>query len=251
MRPLDSVKQVCGLELRHFETLGSTNDYAKELRDEVDCIVTTDRQTAGRGQRGNRWESAAGENLTFSLVIHPGRSVGAGDQFRLSEITSLAVHETLADCGLSSAIKWPNDIYIGDKKVCGMLLEHDIAGAYVWRSVIGVGINVNQREFASDAPNPVSMALAAGKGFDRVEVLERFCKNFIALSGLEPAELEQNYLARLYRKEGFHPYATPSGERFEAKISRLSEYGELILEERDGRKRSFAFKEVEYVMDRG
>ena len=119
-------------------------------------------QTAGRGQAGNSWESEAGKNLLFGLLFHP-REVEANRQFILSQAVALSICETLSDYAEDIRIKWPNDIYWKDRKICGMLIENTLVGRCIENCIIGAGININQQTFCSDAPNPVSLRQITGK----------------------------------------------------------------------------------------
>ena len=122
------------------------------------AVIATREQTAGRGQRGNSWEAEPGKNLTFSMLLRP-RGLHAARQFELSMVVSLAIADAidaLLPQGVRTAVKWPNDIYIGMEKVCGILIENRLAGPFIEYSVAGIGININQRRFLSDAPNPTS-----------------------------------------------------------------------------------------------
>ena len=154
-----------------FEELTSSNDEAADARYREGDVVWVERQTAGRGQRGHRWESEEGLNLTFSVVFEPSFLVPTR-QFMLSEAVALAVCDTLARFGIEARIKWTNDIYVGDRKITGMLIENKLRNGGIMRSVAGIGLNVNQTRFDPVLPNPVSMAAATGCEFDRREVLE-------------------------------------------------------------------------------
>lgn len=137
----------------------STNDDAKRPEYRHGDIVWAERQTAGRGQRGHSWTSPEGENLTFTLVLEPV-FLPVGEQFLLSETVTLALTDTFASFGIDARIKWTNDIYVGDKKLVGILIEHSYSGPTLARTIAGIGINVNQRAFDPALPNPVSMAVA-------------------------------------------------------------------------------------------
>ena len=129
-------------------------------------------------QARNSWESEKGKNLTFSMLIHP-EEIPANEQFRITEITSVALCETLEKClDERVEIKWPNDIYVGDKKICGMLIENQLQGNKIKDCIIGIGLNVNQQQFLSDAPNPVSIYQLTGKETDRKELLDTFLSAF-------------------------------------------------------------------------
>ena len=144
------------VSLVYLKETESTNKYLNDLCNKQ-CVgelttVTTDFQTSGRGQRGNSWESERGQNLMFSFVLYPA-FLKARKQFLLSQIISLAIKEELDTHVSDVSIKWPNDIYWKDKKICGMLIENDLTGTHISRSIAGIGININQEAFTSPAPN--------------------------------------------------------------------------------------------------
>lgn len=221
-------------------------------------VVTAAAQTAGRGQRGNSWESQPGANVTMSMLIEPG-DVPASKQFAVSEVVSLAVVDTLRKFlgdEAPVAVKWPNDIYWNDRKICGILIENVLCGTRILRSVVGIGLNVNQREFLSDAPNPVSMFQIAGHEFGVDEVLQvlsrnimGYCSEYLSSSdGME--QLHSLYMHSLWRREGLHPYRDTATERtFNASIAAISPEGMLTLEESDGHTAIYAFKEVKALIE--
>ena len=152
------------MEIHSFPTLPSTSTYIADNAASLPSgyVVETPCQTAGRGQRGNSWESEPGKNITFSMIMRmPG--FAARRQFRISEAVSLAIIETVVrHTGVACSVKWPNDIYAGDRKLCGILISHSLAGDTISYSIIGAGININQTCFLSYAPNPVSAAILTG-----------------------------------------------------------------------------------------
>ena len=216
-------------------------------------LITADYQTAGRGQGKNTWESEDKKNLLFAFRFYPTR-VKAVDQYLLLECISVAVAETLEKyLKRRVAIKWPNDIYCGDQKICGILIEHDICGAYLSETRCGIGVNVNQSSFVSDAPNPVSLQQLLGKEVDRAAVLRNFLKFFMKAymdvigDGLSRVRLD--YYKRLYRAEGFYPYRDAEG-MFEAELEGIMADGRLMLKDKSGRERIYAHKEVEYILNK-
>lgn len=235
----------------------STNHFLKHYRpvSPKDMIlVTTDFQTAGRGQAGNFWEAEAGKNLLFSLLLHP-QAVEASRQFVLSQAMALAVCETLSGyTGEGISIKWPNDIYWKDRKICGMLIENTLTGQRMENCIIGVGLNVNQQEFRSDAPNPVSLRQILGKEQEMVfilaEIIKRFKDCYRMIQSGNTEELAASYREHLYRREGFHPYQDQEGT-FEAEIRRVEPSGHLVLAGKDGKERRYAFKEVRFLIPSG
>ena len=237
--------------LRVAETT-STNSLLRELVIKESLAegsaVVADFQTAGRGQIGNVWESEAGKNLMFSLVLYP-TCIPANRQFLISQIAALSVKEALDLYADHITVKWPNDIYWKDKKICGMLIENDLSGHNLYCSIIGIGINLNQAVFRGDAPNPVSLFQIIGKEVDREEVLDRFLSLFyryyLSLLQEKYEDIRTRYQFALYRREGYHAYRDEAGE-FEACIHAIESTGHLLLALRDGSIRRYAFKEVSY-----
>ena len=231
----------------------STNDDARGAEYGHMDVVWAECQSAGRGQRGHTWHSNEGVNLTFSTVLKP-TFLTAVEQFMLSEVVALSLVDALAEYGVECRIKWTNDIYAGDKKIAGVLIEQSLAGDTIARTVVGIGLNVNQREFPTDLPNPTSIVVECGAECERRDVLECFLKHLEKwYSRLERGErevIESAYNYRLYRRDEFHAYALPSGERFEAAIRGVRATGHLVLEHRDGSFGEYAFKEVEFVIAR-
>ena len=160
--------------LIHLDETDSTNRYLTQLCDRQQVAeyttVCADYQTAGKGQRGNTWESERGKNLMFSLVLYP-TFLQPQRQFILSQLTALAVRDTLTRWAGDIRIKWPNDIYWQEKKICGILIENELNAEGIARSIIGIGLNVNQTKFHSDAPNPVSLRQITGGEENPMEVL--------------------------------------------------------------------------------
>lgn len=214
-------------------------------------LVTADYQTAGRGQRGTSWEADEGKNLLFGIAVRP-TFLKPDEQFRLSEITALAIAEALDSYTEGISVKWPNDIYWNDKKICGMLLEHDLSGGCIQRTIIGPGINVNQPVFRSDAPNPVSLCQIVGHDVPLSDVLSRFLRLFDSYyAKLEQGEqVDTPYYNRLYRADGrFYPFTDAAGP-FEAKIEKVYPDGRLQVMDNAGSRRCYAFKEIQYVLPR-
>ena len=222
-------------------------------------LVTTDYQTHGHGQVNTVWESARGENLLFSFLFRP-QHITAGEQFFLSEIACLAVAHTLDAYTEGISVKWPNDVYHHDRKICGMLLRHTLSGAQISATLVGIGLNLNQKQFVGDAPNPVSLRQIIGRPVDREEVLCRFAHHFDrllrAVTPPDPDErlaqrqrLHGEYLRRLYHRDGAHDYVdAASSETFSAHIVDVAPTGQLTLRTTDGRLRHYHFKEVRFVV---
>lgn len=229
-------------EIIHIDETESTNQWLREHGSNADMVVTADNQTAGRGCGTNRWESERGKNLLFSMLIHP-KAIAATQQFRISMAVSLAVIETLDQYIGDVSIKWPNDIYWRDGKICGILIENTLSGNTIRNSIIGVGLNVNQRIFRSDAPNPVSLWQISGRETDRDLLLNDFLERFGQLLG---QDVRSRYIAKLYRRKGFFPYADTEGA-FMAEFVDVKDDGHLVLRDDNGALRTYAFKEVRFV----
>ena len=209
-------------------------------------IIVAEYQTAGKGCGSNSWESERGKNLTFSLLIHP-QQIPANEQFRITEVASLALCETLARYISNKVeIKWPNDIYVGDRKICGMLIENRLQGPVIKDSIIGIGLNVNQRQFLSDAPNPVSLYQLTGQETDREALLKDFLEAFERISPSETTS--RDYRERLYRKGQEAIYEDQRG-RFKARLTDVLPDGRLVLRDETNRERAYAFKEVRFVVE--
>lgn len=232
----------------------STNDWVKAHAAglEGSVLVRAVSQTRGRGQRGNSWESEPAANFTGSLFAKsPG--VKASCQFSISEAVSLAVVDALARMGVAAKVKWPNDIYAGDRKICGILIENSLLGSEIMHSIIGIGLNLNQKSFKSDAPNPVSVWQLTGRecsvegaATELCRCLERRleeCREF-------PETIHESYLEALWRGDGReYPFIDKlSGESIPARVAGVGRDGMLTLERTGGERRVYAFKEVEWVL---
>jgi BirA family biotin operon repressor/biotin-[acetyl-CoA-carboxylase] ligase len=245
----------------HIRETDSTNRWLSDLNEaerEDNIVVTTDFQTAGRGCGTNQWESMKGQNLLFSILAHP-TAILARQQFAVSMMTALAITDALskhADKGLS--IKWPNDIYWYDRKLCGILIENRLSGNRLRESIIGVGLNVNQEAFFSDAPNPVSLFQITRQQTNRNrllnELLDAFSRRLQECSKMLQEDstafydnLNREYNRRLYRNKGFHAYRDKEGT-FEAELLTVEDDGTLVLSDRDHRQRRYAFKEVAFII---
>lgn len=234
-----------------LKTSPSTNTEAKNPRFRHGDAIVAFEQTEGRGQRGNRWSSRAGENLTFSLVWEP-TFLDAPKQFLLSEAVALALCDTLEKYGIAVAIKWPNDIYAGDRKVCGILIEHFISEGRLSRTIVGIGLNVNQTSFEEWIPNPTSMKLLTEREEDIMAVFNTLYGDFdrryrqLLEGGAE--RLQQEYRGRLYRLDEAHTYALPDGSRFEGILRGVEPDGGLIVEH-GGTLDRYMFKEIEFVIN--
>ncbi|MEG0789504.1 MAG: biotin--[acetyl-CoA-carboxylase] ligase [Alistipes sp.] len=237
----------------YLEETTSTNDDARGTKYRHGDVIWAERQTAGRGQRGHAWSSDDGKNLLFSVVLEPS-FLPVGEQFLLSEAVALALTDTLTTYYIDAKIKWTNDIYVGDRKLVGILIEHNYSGAKLARTIVGIGINVNQEAFDSSLPNPVSMNLLTGCQYNRQEVLNRVYEALMMrYEQLEKGGkeiLQTNYREQMYRLGMMCPFRYPDGSPTQAVIQGVKPSGELILRHADGQTKNYLFKEIEFVIDK-
>ena len=232
----------------------STNTYLARMATMLPSgtVIYTNNQSAGRGQRGNSWEAEPGKNLTFSMLVK-NPSVAPSAQFYIIEAVSLAIVDFLSQYASGVTIKWPNDIYHGHRKICGILIEHSLCGNSINHTIIGVWININQTCFRSDAPNPVSLAQITGSEIDLDEAMRDVCGRIeMAVSALvsgDKVALHKRYMSALYMNDGdAHEFLLPSGERLMARIAGVEPTGPLVLRHDDGSEHSYAFKEIAFVL---
>ena len=233
-------------EIIHINETDSTNNWlAKNCTGgQSPCAVIADYQTAGRGCGTNTWESEREKNLLFSVILHPEK-LPANKQFQISMAISLAIVEAVGQLVGDLSIKWPNDIYWRNGKLAGILIENRLQGSFIKDSIIGVGLNVNQREFRSKAPNPVSLWQITGQETDREQLLRDILQALDRY--MADAALGGAYRSQLYRRKGFHPYADKDGA-FMAEIVKVEDDGHLQLIDDSGQQRRYAFKEVQFII---
>ena len=232
----------------------STNNYANHLivSKEADegTVVLARYQKQGRGQQNKHWESEAGKNLLTSIILFP-RFLFAGKQFLISKVISLALVDFLKKEVEGVSIKWPNDLYIFDKKVAGILIENSVKGDFLYSTVIGIGLNLNQLEFNSDAPNPVSLKHYTAREYSIEQVSTAVNENIFSwyekLKSDKFEEIDKDYLSNLYRRNEWALFKK-DGYTLEARIIGIGEFGQLLLEDRTGKITSYLFNEVEFVI---
>lgn len=284
-------------DIMWFDTLDSTNEEVRRRIDSLDnlSVVSALTQTEGRGQRGNSWSSAPGENLTFSVLLRFSADeqdqhtscfpfMRATDQFVISEIAALSVVHILEKYGIPASIKWPNDIYVDESKICGILVESNLRGSGISFSIVGIGLNVNQKYFDVSLVNPTSMSLERDRyncftdyksdDYDircllneSVEIFAEKCNEFL-MSEHAYSRLRDTYLSRLWRlntPSGFRdltvlpgghsdaPIVTghdiEEGREFTGIIRGLSPIGNLLVEDiKANSVKEFAFKEISYIL---
>jgi len=220
--------------LTHLTEIDSTNRWMRKHRTEKDRAVWADFQTGGMGSGSNSWESEVSKNLLLSLLWHPNALL-ARDQFFISMAVSLAIHEVVGRYVESDVcIKWPNDIYCGDRKVCGILIENRLKGELIQDSIIGIGLNINQCVFVSDAPNPTSLSLLTQRILDRETVLSELLKSLdtcleMADNAACHAMLHNTYHQQLYRLNGVYPFRFEDGEVRDCLVEGVDRFGRLKL----------------------
>ena len=267
------------LVIKWYTSIDSTN--AQASRESYDapegCVWIAEYQTNGRGQRGNVWESSAGKNLTFSLLLKPV-FLNPTQQFTISEVISVGICKYLINKGLNPKIKWPNDIYINDKKICGILIENSINGANLSVSVCGIGLNLNQTKFSPNAPNPTSLILETNNTpdaseFSLKEELRLLLAEIMPIynnikQGSEHIEkLHKEYISNLYRFNQLHDFIEikqndkldipvekiSSGEIVKGRIIDVTQNGLLVVnicrnENNREEIKSYSFKEIRYII---
>jgi BirA family biotin operon repressor/biotin-[acetyl-CoA-carboxylase] ligase len=231
-----------------FNSLDSTNNVALSRLLDIPSgtVIAAREQTAGRGQRGNTWFTEPGKNLTFSIVLKP-EGLAAGDAHLLNYLASVAVAEFLDGYGVSCCIKWPNDIYVGRKKICGILVENSLSGGCVAASVIGIGININQTQFPQLA-NATSLSLVTGREYVLEDCLEAFMAVFESWQN-RLSSLSEAFTSRLFQKGVQARYIDylRSNEEFTGTILGVSQDGRLIIHD-GATERLYRFKEVGYIL---
>jgi BirA family biotin operon repressor/biotin-[acetyl-CoA-carboxylase] ligase len=230
----------------------STNLVLKEMLREYELpegfVLRTDFQSAGKGQPGNSWESEKGKNLLISVLLYP-QHIAIDQLFVLSQLVSVAILRTLNSFCSGFSIKWPNDIYFGDKKIGGILIENSLQGSKLNTSIVGIGLNINQKTFRSDAPNPVSLRQITAKNQRRKNILQDVLNNIYELyKKMDVEAIRKEYSENLYRRVGFYTYRDNKG-LFEAELAGIESDGCLKLKTRTGEIRAYYFKEVAFVQN--
>jgi len=240
----------------HKKKIISTNDLAQERITKGIAaggdVIWADEQTQGKGHGSDSWESAKGKNLTFSLILRP-HFIEPSKQFLLTQLVSLSIVDLLEEyIDKMIMVKWPNDIYVENEKIAGILIQNTLSGNIIDYSVVGIGLNVNQEHYVSDAPNPVSMIR-----FTCSEIpLEKLLGKLLSVIGSmydklpSPAfhsELHDVYLDHLFRFGEWADYEE-GGKVFRAMITGISPYGQLKLKTEKGEEKLFGFKEIEFVL---
>jgi BirA family transcriptional regulator, biotin operon repressor / biotin---[acetyl-CoA-carboxylase] ligase len=245
---------IIGSKILFVENLPSTNTHAALLlqRNEVPegTVIYTNYQLTGRGQMGNKWESENGKNLLISIVLFPS-TIGPSDQFFISMTVSLGISDFLKRYIPACRIKWPNDIYINNDKIAGLLIENSVMGDQIESSIAGIGLNINQDIFLSDAPNPVSLKMVTGKDLNLATCLNQLVsdmdKRYKQLIAGEFDQIKEEYVCQLFRLNEWYNYLDKDGI-FSGRIKSVTEYGMLQIEREDGNSKEYSFKDVEFIL---
>ncbi|GAB4296702.1 MAG: biotin--[acetyl-CoA-carboxylase] ligase [Marinilabiliales bacterium] len=243
-----------GKNLFKLQKIDSTNKFAIELIPKIDpiegAVVWAMEQEKGRGRQNNTWESESGKNLTFSVILYP-RFLNVEDQFYISKAMSLGVFDYILQYSDNVSIKWPNDIYVGNKKIAGILIENSVYKDIIKSSVVGIGLNVNQTVFKSNAPNPTSLKLILKNDIDLNESFENLCmhleKRYVQLQNKQFEIIDKDYLNNLFRFGKTSKFISKNKE-FSGKIIDVLKTGELIILDENNNKKQFDINDINFVI---
>jgi len=243
---------IIGSQYIFRENLSSSNSFAalflKENKVQEGTIIYTNFQTAGRGQAGNTWESKDGKNLLMSLILYPFM-IKPADQFIISKIISLGICDYLNQYTTNISIKWPNDIYVNNDKIAGILIEASVIRDEIENMIVGIGLNVNQSTFKSNVHNPVSLKLITGQNYDIKESLQSLAsyldERYKQILLEKRSEIDREYLDNLYRIGKWSGFSDANGS-YEGRIISVTEIGHLKIEDRYGRIYEYGYKEVTF-----
>ncbi len=236
-----------------LSTIPSTNKYAMDMvsksKPNEGTVISASYQSDGKGQIGRYWTSEAEKNITCSIILYP-TFLQAQDQFQLNMAVSLAVHDVVSSFlpDHNIKVKWPNDVYVNNQKIAGILLQAVLTGKKINSVVIGIGLNINQMTFPLDIPNPTSLAIEKSTKLELLEVYERLFEcltcRYRQLIDQNTEEIYSTYLNNLYRYDEWHEYTDHKNHTFEGKIIGVEAHGFLKIEDKDGKINKFAFREV-------
>jgi BirA family transcriptional regulator, biotin operon repressor / biotin---[acetyl-CoA-carboxylase] ligase len=231
-----------GHPIKILEEVNSTNSYALELIQELPpiegCVIWAKYQLEGRGQRGTTWISEPYANLTFSIVLQP-HFLPIAEQFQLTKAIALGIAAFVShrlEDNSNVKIKWPNDIYVKNCKIAGVLIENVLEQSVIRYSVVGIGLNLNQVVFDLSIPNPVSLKILTGKAFDPEDCLKLLCsfieKQYLDLRAGKYQQIDEAYFNLLYRRGIWSDYML-SGNKIIADIVGINSSGHLVLKEKN------------------
>ncbi len=242
-----------GNHIIHIQEVNSTNTYLKNLAAETQLeegtVILADNQTEGKGRGDHKWVSPAGEGLTFSIYLRP--ALEASHHFCLNEFVSLSIIYMLKEYSIMAKIKWPNDIYVHNKKIAGILIENSLQGPTIVSSIIGIGMNINQIEFPDELPDAISLRQAMGKSFDLKALLDALLRDlgvyYSSLKNKDFESIHQEYNNHLFRKNEIITYST-KGKINRGRLHEVSAGGELVIQKESGEYNSFLFDELQMII---
>jgi BirA family transcriptional regulator, biotin operon repressor / biotin---[acetyl-CoA-carboxylase] ligase len=247
-----------GNVFHHLETVDSTNQFAHDLlasksKPTDGTVIFSANQSAGRGQIGSSWESEPEKNIAVSFIFFP-KMLETRHQWRLNEAISLGVHDFLAGIsGVVPKIKWPNDLYVNNKKIGGILIQNALGGGanrFVESSIVGIGLNVNQTFWQTNPPNPTSIFLETGENFDPLFLVKKLCKS-LEIRYLQfqknQNDLSEMYQKNLYRLNEWADFETAEGQIFSGKITGVDEIGRLQIFQNEELKTVWNVKEIRFL----
>ncbi len=246
-----------GREHQHISEVDSTNAYAQKLiaksNPSEGAVISTSYQTLGRGQIGRTWHSNRSQNILCSTILRP-KFLVPKDQFQLNMAISCAIRAFVEDVlskGLVT-IKWPNDVYINHSKVAGLLIQNTISGSTISSAIIGLGININEKNFPTDLPNPTSLSMIKNRVFDidhlyptLFSYIEQY---YLKLKAGHIDEIRSEYISHLYLKDKVGVYTLSDGSTISAILQHVQEDGKLVLLV-DGKERYFSFRELRFPVN--
>ncbi|CAM3873940.1 biotin--[acetyl-CoA-carboxylase] ligase [Mucilaginibacter galii] len=243
-----------GQNLITLKEVDSTNTFLKNILANNEplpdgTVIMAESQIAGRGQQQNKWYSSTGESLAFSILLKP-HFLALASQFQLTQIVSIGVYETLLPLvGNKLKIKWPNDIYVGGRKLGGILIENQVQGSAIKNSIIGIGLNVNQTNFPAWVPNAVSLRQILQTDYDLKALMFEICSHierwYFKLKEGNGSQLNEAYLHSLYwlNKKGRFKVQDAI---FEGMVTGVSAEG-LLQVMQDGHVKAYNLKEIQFI----
>lgn len=247
--------QIIGKKIIHLKNVNSTNHFAsdliKNIKDSEGTVVVSENQISGRGRGSNQWASAKKKNLLFSIILYP-EFLEIQQQFYLSKVMALGITDFLANYSSEVSIKWPNDIYIGNKKICGTLIEQIVAGKTIKSSVVGIGLNINQVRFSKELRNPVSLKKVTGITYDLDECLNNLLlhldNRYKQLKEKDFKSIDLAYNSHLFQLGEQASYK--SGKNiFAAVLKGVNHDGQLILVDAEKNKKYFYMDEIVFIIN--
>ena len=244
---------IIGSNLLFFENLPSTNiqtsDILRKNNLQEGTIIYTNYQSAGKGYSGNSWESEKDKNLLISIVLFPS-FMKPEDQFYISMTISLGICDFLLRFIPGCSIKWPNDIYVNNDKIAGILIENSVSGNKIDFTIAGIGLNINQEKFLSNAPNPVSLSLLSGISYDLPDCMNNLAidldKRYKQLIAGNSSEIKKEYVSKLYRLNEWSKFIDIRGN-FTGRILTVGDYGRIKIEKQNREINEYSFKEIEFI----